>query len=916
MLNLELPFAFPKQIPAFAKRIPAFTNPIHFRLFGIVYSQPHIKNIISMKKIILLSVWVLCIVCMAYGQWTYSDLSEAKAYMGATALGSKAYFAGGMNSSGLKSTVEIYDAMTGEWDTTQHLSVARDLPSATTCGNLVIFAGGVDFFSTGIAFSTVDIFDTQSQSWSVYNLSVPRFNVAAFSHDSQVYFVGGVDNQLGIAYDVVDIFDVVTQEWTVTSLDDVRVVYGGVVNDLAILPGGFVASGVTKRVDIINLTTGTWSIDSLSVARAWVGVTSVGNKMLIAGGAISGDIQSDTVDIYDASTGTWSSANLSLARSFADGQNAVTACGKAYFLGGGILNLNGPYWDAAYNVIDIYDPVTDSWSVDYLFNSYVHRAAVSVGDKILVAGGITMTGLYRSDVEIYTCPPSFCLPEGIAFTTQEQIDYFQANYPGCTHIGGEVKINGVSNLNGLNVLTSIGETLKIGNSGQPNPYLTSLAGLENLSFVGGDLLIGGATLAGPSNPNLTSLEGLDNLTSIGGKLKIIKNPALTSLNAMEGLTFLGGDIFISNNQSLTNCAAQGICNNVTSPNGVVDIFNNGPGCNSQSEVASNCGGSISCLPYGNYYFLTQTDIDNFQINFPACNELEGNLTINGNSITNLTGLNQVLSIGGSLDIKNCGSLTNLTGLNNLSNIGGDIYIFHNESLINFTGLENLGIVGGSFGMYENNQLLSLSGLEYLDTIGGWLNIGTVYTIGVPNPPPGGNELLINLSSLASLTYVGGGIDIGKNNSLLSLSGLENIDANTVTDLLIGNNNSLSTCDVKSVCDYLSSPNGTVEIEYNAPGCDSPEEVEAACAITTVEEIKTENGITIIPNPSNDKITISSSAIIGVTQLSIFNVSGEKVIERQLTETETQINISALPRGVYFVRLQNEKMVEVGKMVKE
>ena len=51
-------------------------------------------------------------------------------------------------------------------------------------------------------------------------------------------------------------------------------------------------------------------------------------------------------------------------------------------------------------------------------------------------------------------------------------------------------------------------------------------------------------------------------------------------------------------------------------------------------------------------------------------------------------------------------------------------------------------------------------------------------------------------------------------------------------------------------------------------------------------------------------------------LSIFNVSGEKVFERQLTDNETQLEISALPRGVYFVRLQNEKMVEVGKMVKE
>jgi hypothetical protein len=79
--------------------------------------------------------------------------------------------------------------------------------------------------------------------------------------------------------------------------------------------------------------------------------------------------------------------------------------------------------------------------------------------------------------------------------------------------------------------------------------------------------------------------------------------------------------------------------------------------------------------------------------------------------------------------------------------------------------------------------------------------------------------------------------------------------------------------------------------------------------------KNEN-FNIYPNPSKDKITISSTSMTENTELSIFNVSGEKVLERKLTETEIQLDISALPRGVYIVRLQNERMVEVGKMVKE
>ena len=54
-----------------------------------------------------------------------------------------------------------------------------------------------------------------------------------------------------------------------------------------------------------------------------------------------------------------------------------------------------------------------------------------------------------------------CLPDGITFTTQEQIDNFQTDYPNCSIIEGDIEINGddISNLNGLIVLKSIGGAL-------------------------------------------------------------------------------------------------------------------------------------------------------------------------------------------------------------------------------------------------------------------------------------------------------------------------------------------------------------------------------------------------------------------------------------------------------------------------
>jgi hypothetical protein len=588
-----------------------------------------------------------------------------------------------------------------------------------------------------------------------------------------------------------------------------------------------------------------------------------------------------------------------------------------------------------------------------------------------------------------------CLPEGITFTTQEQIDNFQTNYPDCKEIEGGVSIGqgggDITNLNGLSVLTSIGDYLfiqfndaltslsglenvtSIGNllwirynisltslSGlenvtsiggdleiSGNDVLTNLNGLENFTSIGGDLIIMGnyslTSLSGLENVTsiggsliiqyndaltslsglenvisiggglnimanypLTSLNGLENVTSIGGGLFIQYNDALTSLSGLENvtsiegglnimgnysltsllgldnLTSIGGELWITDNNSLSTCEAEWLCSYLSNPSGSINIFGNAEGCSNPPEVAEACGITPFCLPYGNYYFHSQADVDNFQSDYPNCMELEGNVWIKGIDITNLNGLNLVTSIGDILWIEGNNSLTNLMGLNNLTSIGGDLIIY-------------------------NSALTSLTGLENVTSIGGNLMIG--------DEESGGNPDLGSLTGLNGLTSIGGDLYIGFNNSLTSLMGLDNIDAGSIADLTIKANSSLSTCDVQSICDYLGSPNGNIYIWSNAPGCMNYLQIKAAC-LTKLEEIITKNGITIIPNPSNDKITISLPSINRTTQLSIFNVSGEKVIDRQLTDTETQIDISALARGVYFVRLQSEKMVEVGKMVKE
>jgi len=117
-----------------------------------------------------------------------------------------------------------------------------------------------------------------------------------------------------------------------------------------------------------------------------------------------------------------------------------------------------------------------------------------------------------------------CLPTGITFTTQKQIDNFPANYPGCTNIKGNIHIEeryakNITNLNGLSQITSIEGKLIVSD----NTELTSLKGLNNLVSIGAQFGIWG-------NVSLKNISDLDNLIFIGGNLIINRNASYITFN--------------------------------------------------------------------------------------------------------------------------------------------------------------------------------------------------------------------------------------------------------------------------------------------------------------------------------------------------------------------------------------------------
>jgi N-acetylneuraminic acid mutarotase len=389
----------------------------------------------TMKKATLLSAILLCIVGLSSGQWTYTNLSEANYRMGAATLGTKAYFAGGEADGGQVSAVEIYNIETEDWDSTINLSVARSHPACAGAGSKVFIAGGVNF-NTMEFYDDVDIWDAQTKTWSFEHLLFPRFSIGAMSHGNKVMFAGGADLMNGMVFDIVEIYDIETGGWSFTTLSMARCAFAyAVAGDLAIIAGGFDLQTVTDRVDIYNFTTGTWTTASLSHPRGFLAAAVAGNKVLIAGGVDPDNILSDRVDIYDIETNTWDTAHLSEPRAMFQ-ESAVSICdNRAFFAGGGALNLNTLNWEAGSNVIDIYDVADDSWTVENLTQPVVMHTTAGVEDHMIVAGGITYLDpeWYRvSKVEIYDDPA--CLWNGI--DPREEVGSLQSSvvsYPNPTN---------------------------------------------------------------------------------------------------------------------------------------------------------------------------------------------------------------------------------------------------------------------------------------------------------------------------------------------------------------------------------------------------------------------------------------------------------------------------------------------------
>lgn len=462
----------------------------------------------------------------------------------------------------------------------------------------------------------------------------------------------------------------------------------------------------------------------------------------------------------------------------------------------------------------------------------------------------------------------------ITVSTQAEVDALAEKY---THITGRLNILGgdISDLSKFSDLKDIGRRLLI----QDCPSITDLTGFSSLEKVGS--LDANEELVIRRMEGLTTLNGLQSLTSVGRRVGIRQNPALTTLDGLNNLVSIGenkinigdDDCDDTDGEDLGNDALTDYCALASLVNAIgVTALEEGGSCITNNETYNPSfqnivDGICTSVFTGDLTIATQTEVDALPIKYT---HITGRLNILAGDINDLSKFSNLKDIGRRLLMQDCPLITDLTGFSSLESIGSldaneELVIRRMEGLTTLNGLQSLTSVGRRVGIRQNTALTTLEGLNNLISIG-----ENKITIGDDDCDDTdgedlGNDALTDYCALASLVNAIGVTNLEEGGSCISNNASFNP---TLTDISSG-----------------------------------------SCSIALSSSTFTEDSFSLYPNPVMDVLNIYSFEKIDL--IKIINAQGMELLKT----TNTELNISHLPTGLYFVQISAGNKSAIKKMIK-
>ena len=259
---------------------------------------------------------------------------------------------GGGNWGG-STSVEIFDTEKGEWNDGPQLSCSLSEHSLVLAGNKVVAVGGNS--------DSVFAFNIEGNSWESFpNAPSKRNRVGlAFIEPKRLIAIGG---NTGTFTNSCDEFDMEEGAWKPKEkvppmMPTSRYDFGvQVIGNRIFAIGGYNDKLQTKANEVFDIEENIWRILSpMPTARQGMAIGCIdGRHIWTFGGYLNGN-DLDVIEVYDTVTDEWSVPPVKMTTKRYSSKAVVI--GEKFFIVGGRENSSNPT-----NLLEIFDPETMKWT--------------------------------------------------------------------------------------------------------------------------------------------------------------------------------------------------------------------------------------------------------------------------------------------------------------------------------------------------------------------------------------------------------------------------------------------------------------------------------------------------------------------------------------------------------------------------